>query len=265
MGYFDDLVIIDTCHQLIGYHVSPPIDPSYFSICLLNQGEMFIIRDGIKRHLKAPMLFWTSSGHVYRFQSAARYTRENIWLTFDGSRSQRIREALDKLQTSGYLPLANALDFVRIFQRIINLHKNGELIARHHIVVLTEELISLIHDEAFCKLDKNRDYAPVLAVAETIRRNPIEIYDFQQISRDNGISYDSFRKKFKLCLGQPPHDFLLACRMNRAAELLKDEKYTITEVADRCGFSELSSFSRMFKRKSGLYPGKYRKLMRHPH
>ena len=44
---------------------------------------------------------------------------------------------------------------------------------------------------------------------------------------------------------------------NRAAQLLQEGKYNISEVADLCGFSTLSHFSASFKRQFGCTPSEY--------
>ena len=92
MGYFDDLEIVQATHKIFGYHVSKPIDPPYLSLCLLRKGELIVMKDGAKRHLKAPFIFWALPGHVYQFVSVeARSRRETIWLDLGGLRARRIR------------------------------------------------------------------------------------------------------------------------------------------------------------------------------
>jgi AraC-like DNA-binding protein len=48
--------------------------------------------------------------------------------------------------------------------------------------------------------------------------------------------------------------FLLRQRMNRAAEMLRDDGLLVKEVADRLGFPDAFTFSRAFKRIHGVPP-----------
>lgn len=48
-------------------------------------------------------------------------------------------------------------------------------------------------------------------------------------------------------------------RLRRARELLDNSDLPMSEISDRLGFSEMASFSRFFRRVSGLPPSKYRK------
>lgn len=75
------------------------------------------------------------------------------------------------------------------------------------------------------------------------------------------MSYDTFRKKFKFYIGQAPHEFLLNCKIELAVELMRKHEISIKEIADSCGFADISSFSRMFRKRSGLYPREFRKNM----
>ena len=57
-------------------------------------------------------------------------------------------------------------------------------------------------------------------------------------------------------------ELILARRMERAKKLLDRPELTISEVAQRTGFSTEYYFNRVFKREVGLPPGRYRKSLR---
>ena len=264
MGYFDDLEIVQATHKIFGYHVSKPIDPPYLSLCLLRKGELIVMKDGAKRHLKAPFIFWALPGHVYQFVSGeARSRRETIWLDLGGLRARRIRLGLEELASAGGLglPLSNCMGMALLMLRIINLNRHGENLIRHRLIVYVEELIGLIHDEAVCGKEMNHDCALILEAAEQFKRNPAIKYDLQEVARTHAMSYDTFRKKFKFYIGQAPHEFLLNCKIELAVELMRKHEISIKEIADSCGFADISSFSRMFRKRSGLYPREFRKNM----
>ena len=65
----------------------------------------------------------------------------------------------------------------------------------------------------------------------------------------------SFCSAFKQSTGLSPHRYLLAHRINRAKEMMKDQNLTLTEIALDCGFSSSSQFSTVFKRITGVSPG----------
>jgi AraC-like DNA-binding protein len=68
----------------------------------------------------------------------------------------------------------------------------------------------------------------------------------------------SFCRAFKQSTGLSPHRYLLEHRVNRAKEMMKDRKRTLTEIALDCGFSSSSQFSIVFKRITGISPRGFR-------
>ena len=93
-------------------------------------------------------------------------------------------------------------------------------------------------------------------------RVPEKKYDLYEIAKQGGLSYDSFRKKFRFFSGTSPHSFLLDCRFDKAIRLMHDHKLTIKDISNSCGFSSLSVFSRFFYQHCGEYPKAYREKMK---
>lgn len=78
------------------------------------------------------------------------------------------------------------------------------------------------------------------------------------------ISY--FSKLFHNVVGISFRDYLTNKRINHAKHLLtkrKNEK--IAAIAYQCGYNDVSYFSRIFKKKTGLTPGNYRKINHYGH
>ena len=53
-------------------------------------------------------------------------------------------------------------------------------------------------------------------------------------------------------------DYLIWKRISRACELLRDTRMNVTEVALSVGYTNISYFNQVFKRLTGMPPGKYR-------
>ncbi len=73
------------------------------------------------------------------------------------------------------------------------------------------------------------------------------------------ISRTKFYYKVKGLTGENPSVFFKRYKLNRAAQLLKDHKHNISEIADMTGFSTLSHFSTSFKKQFGVSPSEYNK------
>ena len=73
-----------------------------------------------------------------------------------------------------------------------------------------------------------------------------------------GMSVRSFEGHFDRLMGQSPRAYLIRCRVQAAATLLRTTERTIAEVAYECGFGTLSSFNRAFQRYMGRTPRDHR-------
>src|SRR5262249_13479593 len=73
------------------------------------------------------------------------------------------------------------------------------------------------------------------------------------------LSSSHFARAFKATTGVPPHRWLMHRRIDRAAKLLINEKLTISEVAQLCGFADQSHLARVFGRSRGCSPANWRR------
>jgi AraC family transcriptional regulator len=73
------------------------------------------------------------------------------------------------------------------------------------------------------------------------------------------LSAYHFARQFKAATGLPPHQYVIARRVERAKQLLKaGTDGSLAEVALRAGFFDQSQFARHFKRLVGVTPGQFR-------
>lgn len=80
-----------------------------------------------------------------------------------------------------------------------------------------------------------------------------------QIARKLGMSYESFRKRFRSCVGRSPGQYRTLKRMERAAGRLMDTDEPIKQIALALGFCDEFDFSRRFKHVMGISPSQYRR------
>lgn len=78
------------------------------------------------------------------------------------------------------------------------------------------------------------------------------------IARAVGISPFHFIRQFEAVFGATPHQFRIACRIDRAAYLLARDACSVTDICLDVGFSSLGSFSTLFARRLGVPPSRYR-------
>ena len=77
-----------------------------------------------------------------------------------------------------------------------------------------------------------------------------------------GISESYLKRLFSERFGVPPKKYIIQMKLRHAAELLRLERYTVTQVAHLCNFSDVYFFSRQFKEYMGLTPTQFVKKYR---
>ncbi len=69
-----------------------------------------------------------------------------------------------------------------------------------------------------------------------------------------GISEAYLKKLFIRKFGVPPVKYIIQLKINHACDLLRSERYSITQVAEFCGYDNVYFFSRQFKEYVGASP-----------
>jgi signal transduction histidine kinase/ligand-binding sensor domain-containing protein/DNA-binding response OmpR family regulator len=81
--------------------------------------------------------------------------------------------------------------------------------------------------------------------------------DITRITEMMKISRTKFYYKVKGLTGENPSVFFKRYKLNRAADLLKEGKYNMSEIAYMTGFNTLSHFSTSFKKQFGVPPSEF--------
>jgi AraC family transcriptional regulator len=96
------------------------------------------------------------------------------------------------------------------------------------------------------------------AVAEYIEGHLDAGLTLDQMAAVARLSAYHFARQFKAATGLPPHQYVLARRVERAQQLLQGGgDLSLAQVAARSGFSDQSRFSHHFKRLVGVTPGRF--------
>ena len=105
------------------------------------------------------------------------------------------------------------------------------------------------------------EYIPLkeIAARQHISQKYSEPIRISEIAKHCGLDRSYLSKLFKNATDMTPQEYLLSFRMNKAKELLKDSSISVQNVAYSVGYNDPFSFSKFFKRETGLSPSEYRK------
>lgn len=126
----------------------------------------------------------------------------------------------------------------------------------HRLLIISHHKVTVIADEDRLKATAVRN------VIEYMHANLHQDLSRDELAHIAGVSGPYFSRLFAQTVGQPPKQYLLKLRIQRACQLLSDgTQQSISSIGQMCGFSELAHFSTVFRRHVGLPPGEYRRLM----
>jgi transcriptional regulator GlxA family with amidase domain len=77
-----------------------------------------------------------------------------------------------------------------------------------------------------------------------------------------GTSERSLLRHFRAQFGTHPLGYIQHLRVERAKALLEATQLSFDEVVERCGYSDVPSFRKLFKRETSLTPAGYRERFR---
>lgn len=93
-----------------------------------------------------------------------------------------------------------------------------------------------------------------------MEETPIPDKSIAEISAMCGVSIGYFERLFKAYYGMTPMEFLNEQKIFFIKELLRDKNNSLEAIAEKTGYCDSGYLCRIFKKKTGMTPGEYRKL-----
>ena len=130
-------------------------------------------------------------------------------------------------------------------------------------VLLAELLISLQrYRDGGEENDGNEDpvHGRMREVAAYLCEHAAEPITLSAVAERFAVSPSHLSRVFHRETGFGFREYLVHYRIRQACELLLNTDLSVTQIADRCGFSDSNYFGDAFKKATGLPPREYRKL-----
>ena len=80
-----------------------------------------------------------------------------------------------------------------------------------------------------------------------------------QLAKVACLSQFHFARAFKAAVGQSPHQYVSARRLERAKEMLTRGDQSLLDITVALSFSSQANFTRAFRLATGMTPGQYRR------
>ena len=102
------------------------------------------------------------------------------------------------------------------------------------------------------------DLALLRRVRDRIDREYAQPLDVEALARGVHMSAGHLSREFRQAYGEPPYQYLMTRRVERAMALLRRGDLSVTDVCFEVGCSSLGTFSTRFTELVGVSPSVYR-------
>ena len=204
--------------------------------------------------------FLVTPGQITTYRSDDKDPWEYTWLEFDGLRAH---ESLYLAGVSGSRPVytARSAEAGRLLRDemlyIVNHSDASPIHLIAHGYLFLDRLVQSSAGRQEGREHRLRDFyiKEALAFVEQNFQRDISI---EEIASVCGLNRSYFGKVFRDAVGESPQAYLLHYRMARAAQLLKETRLSIGEIAAQVSYPNQLHFSRAFKSVHGVSPREYR-------
>jgi AraC-like DNA-binding protein len=146
-----------------------------------------------------------------------------------------------------------------IFKQIKDERPGYQQICSGLIIQILGHIISIKKNEDFTHDPIQRAIQKACII---IRNNTTENLNIEGIADELQVNYSHFRKAFKRYTGFSPLQYHTSLRIKQAIEQLTNTDLSIKEISYMLGFCSVPYFSKLFKEKTGITLGEYRKTIR---
>jgi AraC family transcriptional regulator len=242
-------------------------------LCARPPEELDLLYEGVKRHVPPPAgaIFVVPAGSPGRVRWSGGYDWLHIFLD-PGLVAGIAAEAFGLDPARLTVPPLDGLDLPQLRAAMSAVDAElttggagGPLAAESLANVLAVHLIR--HVLAPRRTERGPDgalpRARLRAVVEYIEECLDAGPSLGQMAAVARLSPYHFARQFKAATGLPPHQYVIARRVERAKQFLQGGgDFSLAELAAHAGFSDQSHFTRHFKRVFGVTPRQFRKSAR---
>jgi AraC family transcriptional regulator len=250
--------------------LNPPALNHHWLVLFTRPSEELDLRyEGVKRHVPPPAgsISLVPAGSPAQWRWSGQ--KDSLHVHLEPGLVERVAaEAFDLDPTRLTVPPLDAVDLPHLRAAMAAVDAEltaggagGPLAAESLANVLAVQLIRhvLAHRQPERRRDgvlpRGRLRTVVAYIEEHLDAGP----SLEQMAAVARLSPYHFARQFKAATGLPPHQYVIARRVERARQLLQGGgDISLAEIAAHSGFSDQSQFTHHFKRIVGVTPGQFR-------
>lgn len=199
------------------------------------------------------------SGVWHRYKPNPQSGWEEYWFGFNGSFANELMNKGFFNVDLPFIKVGMNTELLQLFHKLIETIQVAAYGYQQIIAGIAMQILGVIYSISLYKGQEKSTVGMLIEKAKFLLQESLEKpVDLIQMARELPMGYSTFRKEFKRITGEPPNQFLLNLRLDRARYFLESTDMNINEIADRTGFDSAYYFSKLFKKKNGKSPKFYR-------
>lgn len=221
-----------------GHRFGPAVR-HYHLLHFVLEGEGTFFKEEVLHRVRAGDLFVICPEEVTTYQASQTVPWKYVWLGFQAGETPEFLRP----------PVLRQPPVRKLFEQLRDQYQYGPQDGK--IFALLYELLYRLSQDTPAPSRRPNDYAAYAkAYLETSYMQPVSI---QRIAAALHIDRRYLTNLFREAYGLPPQAYLMELRLEQAQRFLA-QGYAVTEAASLAGFSDLSNFSRQYKRRFGQCP-----------
>ncbi len=225
-------------------HQFGPAVRHYHLLHYVLEGEGTFLKGGATYRVEVGDLFVIRPEEVTTYRASTARPWQYVWLGFQAGETPPFLQAPVIRQP----PVRKLFESLR--EQCRYEHQDGRVFA------LLYDVLWRLSQDAPPPASRQEPYAAYAkAYLETSYMQPVSI---QKLADTLHIDRRYLTVLFREAYGEPPQAYLMRLRLEQAREFL-GQGYGVTEAAALAGFSDLSNFSRQYKRQFGASPSRQKR------
>ena len=200
---------------------------------------------------KGDVLFFRKGTH-YTAKVTSKESWEHIAVAF------RVDGDIGDFPTEGVTRVSHSSRFAELFRQAYSAWSGcGFGYKLQTKAIIHQILFSLMQENVSYMVGSDTALQAMKAVSDYMEQNYREKITVQELAERSGYSASHFARVFSKVYNTSPIQYLNQIRIMHAKNLLRTGQYTMAQIAQECGFSNVYYFSRCFKQITGTTPAKW--------
>ncbi|BCN31743.1 AraC family transcriptional regulator [Anaeromicropila herbilytica] len=228
-----------------------------YQILFTKSGEGIFEVDGQKYPQKKGSCFFLPPGQAHEYYPI-NDDWETYWIVFRG---EGLKEFMGRLGFVCGMEIKNVdIDSLMRCFNSIYIAAGDSINGGYRCSNLIYEYILLVYRQFFDRTDESKRLGNITQDAICyIDDNISRDIGLEELAGIGGVSLQHFCRVFKSNMGMRPMEYVARKRIATAKLLLDSTELSITEIAQKTGYSDAGYFGMVFRRFEGMSPTQYRR------